>query len=423
MSRSLIIATILVLLCDCGGGNGGPVFLGGGGGGGVVQTGGFGGAMTATDPNMLAVTVDQGPPGISPPYTNGLFATVRLCEPGTTTCQTIDHLLVDTGSVGVRVLESELTLSLPAVTSASGLALAECLPFVDSTAWGPVAVADVTLGQETAVNLPVQLIGEGTYSIPSDCTGTPVNDMQSLGAKGNLGVGVNLQDCGAACAQPGTSRLNPGWYYACASTGACAITAAPLLDQVAHPVAGFPDDNNGTIIQLPSIPASGAPSAPGLLVFGIGTQGNNGLGSAAVLALDRNGFLTTTFPVRGTGYVSFVDSGSNGLFFLDAKTTNLSQCTGGLKDFYCPGSTTNLGATLSSIDGASATIAFSVANASRLSGQAYAFTDLAGPMPGFPTDTTMPGFDWGLPFFFGRAVYTAIEDQGTPAGVGPYVAF
>ena len=35
-----------------------------------------------------------------------------------------------------------------------------------------------------------------------------------------------------------------------------------------------------------------------------------------------------------------------------------------------------------------------------------------------------PGaFDWGLPFFFGRNVFTAIEDQVTPAGKGPFVAF
>jgi hypothetical protein len=32
-------------------------------------------------------------------------------------------------------------------------------------------------------------------------------------------------------------------------------------------------------------------------------------------------------------------------------------------------------------------------------------------------------FDWGLPFFFGRKVYTAIDGQNTPGGVGPYWAY
>jgi hypothetical protein len=44
-------------------------------------------------------------------------------------------------------------------------------------------------------------------------------------------------------------------------------------------------------------------------------------------------------------------------------------------------------------------------------------------MPNFPNDMAGLGFDWGLPFFYGRTVYTAIESQATPAGVGPYFAF
>jgi hypothetical protein len=40
---------------------------------------------------------------------------------------------------------------------------------------------------------------------------------------------------------------------------------------------------------------------------------------------------------------------------------------------------------------------------------------VAGPNPG--------GFAWGLPFFFGRTVFTAIDGQTTPGGVGPYFAF
>jgi hypothetical protein len=32
-------------------------------------------------------------------------------------------------------------------------------------------------------------------------------------------------------------------------------------------------------------------------------------------------------------------------------------------------------------------------------------------------------FDWGLPFHFGRNVFTAIEGKATPGGEGPFVAF
>jgi hypothetical protein len=179
------------------------------------------------------------------------------------------------------------------------------------------------------------------------------------------------------------------------------------------------------MIQLPSIPAGGASSASGHLVFGIGTQANNGLGSANVLALDATGQLQTAFPVGRTKYPSLLDSGSNALLFLDSATANLPPCPGnGLSSFYCPDSTANLNAAVSGSDGSSVLVHFSVANASKLDGRSCAFSNLAGPMPGYSgADSQLPSFDWGLPFFFGRSVYTAIEGQPTPAGVGPYFAF
>jgi hypothetical protein len=33
------------------------------------------------------------------------------------------------------------------------------------------------------------------------------------------------------------------------------------------------------------------------------------------------------------------------------------------------------------------------------------------------------GFDWGLPFFYGRRVFLGIEGEASPAGTGPYYAF
>jgi hypothetical protein len=189
-------------------------------------------------------------------------------------------------------------------------------------------------------------------------------------------------------------------------------------------VAAFPFDNNGTIIELPSVPASGSPSVPGVLVFGIGTQSNNGLGSATVFDLDEKGFVSTIFPGNGSAvFASHFNSGSNGIFFLDSVTTALPQCSGKLGSYYCPSAMANLSAVILATNGARTTVAFNVANVSRISSGTYATSNLAGPMPGFPTDTSAPGFDWGLPFYFGRSVYTAIEGTMTPAGPGPYVAF
>ena len=42
------------------------------------------------------IAVNGGPLGN---YTNGAFVSVNVCVPGTSTCQTIDDVLVDTGIV------------------------------------------------------------------------------------------------------------------------------------------------------------------------------------------------------------------------------------------------------------------------------------------------------------------------------------
>lgn len=405
----------------------------GGGGvsnkGGTNSTGGTSsgtGGTSAGESNTVPAIMDQGPDNVG--YVNGLFVSVTLCEPGTTTCQTIDHVLVDTGSCGLRVLESVLTLSLPAIKNSTGAALGECTQFVSGTAWGPVVKADVTLGGETAPAIPIQAIGEKTYPMPTTgacVSGQAITDLQSLLANGIIGVGIFQQDCGVACEQ---TRSNPGVYFACTSAkaGGCKSTTVSADSQVRNPIIGFPVDNNGIVIQLPSVPANGLISTTGKLVFGIGTQSNNALGSAtAITPVDAYGNIGTTFPVGGTDYTGFIDSGTNTYTFLDAATSGIALCTSPqLSSFYCPSATKDLSATIFGGNNAKALVNFSVANASKLSQTSFVFNDLAGPMPGFPrTSSGVPDFLWGLPFFYGRTVYTAVEAQNTPSGQGPYVAF
>jgi hypothetical protein len=175
----------------------------------------------------------------------------------------------------------------------------------------------------------------------------------------------------------------------------------------------FPTDNNGVVIQLPTVAPGGAPSASGMMVFGIGTQSDNGLGSAKVMTVDANGSLSTTYGSQ-TYAGSYIDSGTNGNFFLDSKTTGLVLCTQS-SDFYCPPTLQTLSATIRGINNVTSAVTFAVGNADALDGRFNAFSEVAGPNPG--------GFAWGLPFFFGRTIFTAIEGQTTPGGVGPYFAF
>ncbi|MGH9376826.1 MAG: DUF3443 family protein, partial [Terriglobia bacterium] len=250
-------------------------------------------------------------------------------------------------------------------------------------------------------------------AVPSTCNngGTADDTVATLGGNATIGLGVFRHDCGAGCS--GSAASAPPFYFDCAASG-CTVTSVLLQNQVQNPVWLFPQDNNGVLISLPSIPPGGAPTVSGSLIFGIGTQSDNALGSASVYTTDSNGNFSTTF--NGSAYSgSFLDTGSNGIFFLDSSTIDLPACTDA-PGFSCPSSTVSYTATNTGTNGASGQVAFSIANADSLFNSANsAFNDLGGPDTG--------EFDWGLPFFFGRNVFIAINTQNTPAGTGPYWAY
>ena len=390
----------------------------------AAACGGSSGSSTTPTPpsgsNVLAITVDAGPAGN---YANGAFTSVTVCTPGTSTCQTIDGVLVDTGSSGLRLLSSALTVSLAQQDASDGNPVAECLPFVIGYTWGPVQTADIDLAGEKASSVPIQVINQSAFPLPSTSVcasnpGGPSDTLSALGANGIVGVGNFAQDCGGACALPPSTAQNPtqnpNLYYECPASG-CSAIAESLARQLQNPVALFATDNNGVIIELPAVSGPEV-SLSGSLVFGIGTQSNNGLNGAKVYSIDDFGNFITTFD-GVTENQSFIDSGSNAFFFSDA---SIQPCSDLGNDFYCPSSTDNLSATNAGASGTpSGSVSFSVANADNLfnnNPNANVFGQLAGP-------NSISGFDWGLPFFYGRNVYTAIQGASTPGGTGPYWAY
>jgi hypothetical protein len=368
-----------------------------------------GGAAAAA--NVLPIAVTAGPTNNA---LNQPFGTVTICVPGTSNCQVIGGILIDTGSMGLRILSSAVTIPLPQQTGAGGGPVVECHGFVDGFTWGPVQTADIKMAGEQASAASIQLIGVDRFpTIPSSCSsqGSSEETQGDLGANGILGVGPAKQDCGSGCTFAGSS--NPGLYYLCPTPSTCQVTTVPAGNQVANPVALFAGDNNGVALQLPIVQAGGAPSVSGSLIFGIGTQSNNALGAAKVFGMDARGNFTTTF--NGQSYAkSFIDSGSNGIFFLDAATSGLPDCKNST-GFYCPTATRTFSATHVGANGTSATVSFSAGNVDTVNATFSVFGEATGSNPG--------GFDWGLPFFYGRTIFTAIVGQPTPAGPGPYWAY
>jgi Protein of unknown function (DUF3443) len=374
--------------------------------------------------NVQPVVMDYGPfvSGQNVGFNNSLYTTVTICVPGTNACQSIDHVMVDTGSTGLRIPASLVTLSLPFITDTRNNPIGNCVQYADTTyQWGPIVKVDVQMAGEVASSVPIQIVGPANFAaVPASCSsgGTPAQTVADLGANGILGVGLFRQDCGSACAAAGP----PAVYFSCPASG-CVATSVPVASQLQNPVWMFPQDNNGLAIVLPQVGAAGATSLSGSMIFGIGTQTDNTLGGAQAQGADSLGNFTTTF--NGKAYSgSFIDSGSSGYFFLDSATTGLPNCAsnGDASGLYCPASPVNLTAINSGPNprGAgvpvSINVAFSIANALPLiDSPSVAFNNLGGPNPG--------AFDWGIPFFLGRTVFVGIEGQSSPAGTGPYWAY
>ncbi len=372
--------------------------------------------VTAATSNSVPITVDNGPAGasgvINVPYVN-----VTICRPGTSTCQTIDHVLLDTGSYGLRVLASALDsgMALPAVKTASGADAGACGKFISGYTWGSVRQADVKMADETAAGISLQVIGDTDANVantPSSCSsaGNNLGSMSAIGAKGILGVGLFKQDCGNACAQSAIS----GVYYAC-TAGTCTASAMPLAAQITNPVAAFAVNNNGVLVSLPTVGPNGLTSVSGTLVFGVNTQSNNTIAGETLYKTNGSGNFTTTY--NGKAYnASFLDTGSNGYFFTDP---DIRTCSGG--DFFCPAATLALSATNTASDGsATGVVNFNIVNLVQLPSTVRA-AQVGGTLGSSASSGT--AFNWGLPFFYGRRVFVVMEGANVGGRAGPLWAY
>jgi hypothetical protein len=213
--------------------------------------------------NSVPLVVDAGPV-VGHSSVNVGYVTVSICPPGaqawSSACQTIDHVTLDTGSSGLRLLNSALSnINLP-IASTNGQAIGECLKFVIGTIWGSVRYADIYIGGEVAKNVPIQVIGDkpgGVTTIPSDCSGNLQNTQALLGSNGILGVSTFVNDCDNCLVQ----AVSP-FYYTC-SASTCNNSTVTPSQVVRNPVASFALDNNGVVINLPAVSASGSTGVNG----------------------------------------------------------------------------------------------------------------------------------------------------------------
>ncbi|MCA3825436.1 MAG: DUF3443 family protein [Burkholderia sp.] len=394
-----LAAATAVLVTACGGGDGGSGNNNNSGNNGNSGSDGNSG-------NTAVITVGPGVANVI----NIPTISLKVCAPGTSHCQVVNNVLVDTASYGLRLVGSAVSgvlNNLPQVTS-GGAPVAECGKFVSSYTWGSVRTVDLSIGTEQATSLPVQIIGDlGTTNVPTSCTngGASANSASALGANGILGIGPAPYDCGTTCATSTSSSNN---YYACpnGSNANCAVALVPLAQQVANPVHRFAD-NNGLSVQMPAISTSGQASATGTLTFGLPD-----LTGKTVMTSTTTGDVSATF--QGRNVTAFFDTGSNAYFFNDSTQTVCSRNT----EFYCPASATTYSATLSGQNGASGVVSMPVTNADSLfsNPSTFAFSNIAGP---FGSSSWL---DIGMPHFYGKTIYFGM-DKTASGGAQPFVAF
>ena len=424
----------------------------------TATQGASGSVLTTSTTNVIPLYIADPATTGSIGYSNEPLVSVTICSPNhgsdPSKCQTISNILLDTGSYGLRVFSSVIAgnVSLAQQTisyQGETLKLAECMEFGTGADWGPIQNADVVLGNQTATNIPIQVIDSTFGSMPQECAAlSPDTNPCSpdAGFNGILGVGVFAQDCGDDCATT-DSTLYIGQYLGCNSTQCFnagqdgTVMPVPLPQQVVNPVAALSSNNfnNGISIHLPAIGPSGATSVSGSMTIGIGAAASNSpSGSVGVYPADPYGttdgmganFLTIfngdTFGTTTSSGQAFLDSGSNAFYIPTASGLSLCPDTA---DFFCPSSAQNLSATALGFSGTtgapgtpSVVVNFSIANTDALSNTGNsAFNNIGGPAG------AIAGFDWGLPFFFGRTVYVGIQDKqatiNSATKTGPYWAF
>jgi hypothetical protein len=414
-------------------------------------------ALTAAAPLLESPAFAQGAPNVvpivmgAPPHAkpgmglNHLLVSVTVCPPGQSTdCPTVDDVMIDTGSVGLRLQASALPAGfadkLPVVRTSYGHQVAECLNFSSSQAWGGLHVADVSIGGSPlwASGLKIQVVGD---------IDRPVNACNQVGAaptsNGTLGVGVRSSDCTGNC-----DHASPPLFYKKEHGVWSPYTGSVPNDlRLPNPILRLPPYrgvrfNNGFIIDLPSTPEH-APVLNGTLTFGIDTVTNNRGTFANLVKLDDQGHFTTVYgsvtpPTAGEIYAkSYFDTGTDQYEF-NCSAGSLQPCPAGSRYglstqqsqtavLYGASSVDAAGNPLQHASGAS--VAFKIGKRDVTFDQALgtgvgvdAGLGVADDVA-FASKPPVPprsgSFVWGAPFFIGKRVSVLIADQSARATADP----
>ena len=257
--------------------------------------------------NIVPVEVRQ----VAPMQYNKLFVDVTVCN-ASRQCRTVPDVLVDTGSVGLRLLRGALDgLELAPVTDPRGRPLSNWSSFGSGDLWGTMHLAQVRLGEvSTTRAIPIEV-----YDLPGRREKLPdgyadVDTRPEIARMGNGILGISPHRHfpkgyyvkGAKTQMPGASR----WL----------AVQVDATRQLTNPIARFPSPyDNGSVISLPEVDwTAGATRVQGWLGLGIGAATEALFPHGARIVshdLDDNGQFAAAIGARR--FPVLVDSGTNAL--------------------------------------------------------------------------------------------------------------
>ena len=361
------------------------------------------------------------------------YISVQICAPGSpppgsvsANCQIIDHILVDTGSTGLRIADSALSTALKAGLTAftngsNSTSVSECEQYVSSYVWGPVVNVDVYIAGKSSKSTQMQIFGNSNNPVPNSCstplggsTLTQTDTVTSFGGNGLLGVSFSL--------------LDYSWYFDCPTSGSSACTQNNFAG-LPNIVYNFASDNNGVTITLPKVGASGSLTpVVGTLAFGVSTGHSNNTPTSTLFTLLNDGnpndytYATFQAEVGGVWTSAYIDSGTDVAYFNDQSNSNLTQCSN--TDFtglYCPAAAQsvifNYANFTTGVPTSQGAFTLQVANPALFNSNVIAFNNVAGPVSTITNASS--DIALGLVTFFGHTNYILFTEQQIPgAGFG-----
>jgi hypothetical protein len=270
--------------------------------------------------------------------------------------------------------------------------------------------ADVELGGLRASKVPMQVI-EPQSNEQSLCDSSADDDYDPNGYNGMIGISTALND------------VMQWAYYSCGASG-CSNIPTPSTDVlIKNVLALLPEHNNGYLIRLPEVPAEGAKSLDGQIILGIDTSENNRpspnlkLIQAGVDPSESESWGEFYIETGGVKYSSAFDTGTYSYSF---PTTAIPTCEDSPTSL-CPSAPTSIPVDILNSSGAvTYSVNLSVANFDQLSSTGNSVFNNNGEIWSYSV-LGRPSLILGMPFFYGRTIFFALNQKHTELGTGPWV--